>query len=197
MNYIIKNMGRKMKLPNKKYNIIYADPPWNYNFKTNKSIKNNIRGCAEQHYKTMNLNELNNLSINNICNKDCILFMWATFPCIQNALDLIKGWGFKYKTVGFVWVKITKDNKPAWGCGFWTRSNVELCLIGIKGHPKRIAKNIHQVVMSPRGIHSKKPDEVKKRIVELIGDLPRIELFAREKTEGWDCWGNEIKDGLP
>jgi N6-adenosine-specific RNA methylase IME4 len=117
-------------------------------------------------------------------------------PCLPEGIDLIKKWGFEYKTVAFVW---TKKNKKAdslfWGMGYWTRANSELCLLATKGNIKRIAKNVHQVVQTPIREHSQKPDEVRDRIVQLMGDLPRIELFARQKTDGWDVWGNEINYG--
>ncbi len=124
-------------------------------------------------------------------NKDCMLFIWATFPQIQEALDLIKAWGFDYKTVAFSWVKTTKDgSKPAFGVGYYTRNNVEICLLGVKGKPFKEVGNMSSVVISPREEHSKKPDIVRDKIVELCGDIPRIELFARKE----DVFGNEIKN---
>ena len=109
-------------------------------------------------------------------------------------MKLFEAWGFTYKTLGFAWVKQNKSGKGFFfGMGYWTRSNVEICLLGIKGHPKRISKSISQLIISPLEQHSKKPDEVRKRIVELFGELPRIELFARQKTSGWDVWGNEVE----
>lgn len=102
-------------------------------------------------------------------------------------------WGFIYKTCGFTWIKKNrKSDSLFWGLGYWTRANAELCLIGTKGNPKRVSKSVHQVIMSPIREHSRKPDEARKRIVELMGDIPRIELFARQEFEGWDCWGNEV-----
>lgn len=105
----------------------------------------------------------------------------------------MKAWGFSYKTIGFNWIKKNKKSDSLfWGMGNWTRSNSEICLMGIKGKPKRVAANVHSVVMTPIEQHSKKPDEVRKRIVQLCGDVPRIELFARQYADGWDCWGNEV-----
>ena len=174
--------------PDKKYNIIYADPAWSY---LDKSLN---RGGAARHYKTMSNNEIKNLSIQNITSKDCILFIWATFPKIQEALEVINAWGFTYKTNGFTWIKKNKKqiNTNFWGMGRWTRSNAEICLIGTKGNPKRINAGIHSVIETPIERHSKKPDIVRDKIVELVGDLPRIELFARETADGWDSWGNEV-----
>ena len=107
---------------------------------------------------------------------------------------MIKAWGFKYKTVGFVWIKQNrKANSLFWGMGHWTRANAEFCIIATKGHPKRVSAAVHQVIVSRIEEHSKKPDEARNRILKLMGDLPRIELFARQKTDGWDVWGNEVE----
>lgn len=126
---------------------------------------------------------------------DCVLFMWATYPMIQEALNLIKAWGFTYKTVAFQWIKENaKSPGYFFGLGRYTRANSEPCLIAIKGNPKRISAKVRQLVFSPVRRHSQKPDEVRDKIVELMGDLPRIELFARERTEGWDVWGDEVED---
>ena len=123
--------------------------------------------------------------------------MWATFPQLKEALQLIKAWGFTYKTVAFVWLK-TNKKALTWfyGLGFWTRGNAEICLLATKGHPKRQAKNIHQLIISPIEEHSKKPEEARKKIVALMGDIPRIELFARKESPGWDIWGNEVKSNI-
>lgn len=112
---------------------------------------------------------------------------------LQEGLDVIRAWGFKYKTCAFCWVKQNPKNDGIYsGLGHWTNGNAELCLLATKGHPKRIAKNVKQIVIARRGRHSAKPAEVRERIVQLLGDMPRIELFAREQVEGWDCWGDEI-----
>lgn len=170
----------------KKYNIIYADPPWRYQQKS-------LQGTAEKHYPTMSIDELCALPVEQLAEKDCILFLWATFPMLQEALQLIRAWGFQYKTVAFVWIKQNKKS-PTWfyGLGFWTRSNAEICLLAKRGKPHRKSASVHQLIISPIEEHSKKPDEVRKKIVELMGDIPRIELFARQKAEGWDVWGNEV-----
>lgn len=174
----------------KKYNIIYADPPWNYNDKRNGK---KISGGASNHYNTMKINELKNININKICDNNCMLFMWVTFPNLQEGLELIKEWGFKYKTLGFSWIKTNKNNKkPFFGIGYYTKRNCEICLIGVKGKPIKESNKVSSVVISPREEHSKKPNIVREKIVELCGDLPRIELFARQQVEGWDCWGNEV-----
>ena len=173
---------------NNKYNIIYADPPWKYGGgKNNKTFR-----VATAHYSTMKTNDICELPINKISENDSILFLWVTPPQLIDGLKVMNAWGFKYKTVGFTWVKTYKNGKPVFGLGFWTRSNAEFCLIGVKGHIKRINNNVPQLIISERQKHSKKPDEIRSRIVDLMGDLPRIELFARQESDGWDCWGDEI-----
>ena len=132
--------------------------------------------------------------IDKISNENCVLFLWVTVPCLLEGLELINSWGFTYKTIGFTWIKTNKKSDSLfWGMGYYTRANTELCLLATKGKPlKRISKSVHQVVMSKIREHSRKPDEVRDRIVKLFGDLPRIELFARQQVDGWDCWGNEV-----
>ena len=126
------------------------------------------------------------------------LFLWATFPQLPEALRLIEAWGFRYKSVAFVWLKKNKK-ADSWfyGLGFWTRGNAEICLLATKGHPKRKAANIHQFIISPIEAHSKKPDEAREKIVALMGDLPRVELFARQSPPGWEVWGNEVESTIP
>ena len=171
-----------------KYQVIYADPPWDYQ-------QCRLSGSAKKHYPTMRIEELCALPVAEIADRDCALFLWATFPQLPEALRLIQAWGFVYKTVAFVWLK---QNRKAltwfYGLGFWTRSNAEICLLATKGHPKRQSAGIHQLVISPVEHHSKKPDEVREKIVALMGDVPRIELFARQQTPGWDVWGNEVEN---
>lgn len=141
----------------------------------------------------MSVDDICKLPIKEIADKDCVLFMWMTFPTLKEGMKVIEEWGFKYKTVAFVWVKQNRKTPSLfWGLGFWTRANAEICILATKGEPKRISAKVHQVVVSAIEEHSKKPDEVRKRIVELLGDIPRIELFARQKVDGWDTWGNEV-----
>lgn len=181
----------EINLPDKKYKIIYADPPWEYSSDPNS--KRGIWGLAHQQYKTLSIDDLKKLPIRKISDNDCILFMWATFPNLQQALDLIKAWGFEYKTVGFVWEKLGKTNNTTkkYGLGWYTRSNAEIVMIGRKGKFDRKSASVQQIIKSTIGEHSKKPNEVRTRILELCGDLPRIELFARTKVHGWDVWGND------
>lgn len=174
----------------KKYQIIYADPPWTY--KT-WSQKGKAKRSAENHYECMKREDIQKLPVPDISADDCILFLWVTFPCLEEGLKLISHWGFTYKTCGFTWVKRNKKSLTWFlGMGYWTRSNAELCLIATKGKPKRISKSVQQIIDAPVREHSRKPDEARERIVRLCGDIPRIELFARQQADGWDCWGKEV-----
>jgi len=167
-----------------KYNIIYADPPWRY---FEDGLKN-----QSQHYSTMSLEDICQLKVGELAADDCILFMWVTFPMLDNFIDVLRCWGFEYSTVGFTWVKSTKDKKGfAFGLGAWTRSNAEICVIARRGVIPRQDASISQIIYEPVGRHSAKPAIVRDKIVQLVGDLPRIELFAREKADGWDVWGAE------
>jgi len=187
----------------KKYQIIYADPPWSYD---DKSLN---RGGAERHYSTMDNKDICDIPIQKIADDNCILFMWATFPKLQEGLDVIKSWGFEFKTCGFVWIKTNKrtnTNQTSFlpeesfdsfmGMGRWTRSNAEICLIATKGKIERKSAGVHQLIYEPIMKHSKKPNVVRDKIIELCGDLPRIELFCRDKAEGWDIWGNELENDI-
>jgi N6-adenosine-specific RNA methylase IME4 len=179
-----------MEFPNKKYQIIYADPPWSY--KDKALAGNRGAGCK---YNVMESKEIAELPIQEISEKDCILFIWVTMPKLNECFDLIKVWGFEYKTCAFTWVK---KNKKAdswfWGMGSWTRANAEICLLATKGKPKRISAGVHSIIDTPIEEHSKKPNEARNRIIKLCGDIPRIELFARQKVDGWDCWGDEVEE---
>jgi len=173
---------------NKRYKIIYADPPWEYKVWTAKGGHKS----ASAHYPIMDLEDIKKLKVSEIADEDCVLFLWATFPNLREAFEVIDAWGFQYKTCAFVWVKKYSNQKNVLGLGFWTRANAELCLLASRGKPHRINKNVHQIIESKLREHSRKLDEARKRIVELMGDLPRIELFARQKTEGWDVFGDEV-----
>ena len=141
----------------------------------------------------MSVEEICRLNVAEVAADDCVLFMWGTFPQLQEALQVIKAWGFQYKTVAFVWIKQNKKGK-GWffGLGFWTRGNAEICLLATKGKPHRKSNRVHQFIISPLQQHSQKPNEAREKIVELMGNIPRLELFAREKADGWDTWGNEV-----
>ncbi len=167
-----------------------CDCPWDYRVWSKKGKGSR---SATNHYNTMTIEDLCALPVHMIAERDCILFFWVTFPNLIEGLKVLKAWQFEYKTCGFTWIKENRKS-PGWfvGLGHYTRSNAELCLIATRGHPKRISKSVRQIVTAPIDKHSKKPDCIRDRIVELCGDLPRIELFARQKVDGWDALGNEI-----
>lgn len=170
--------------------MILADPPWNYR-------NSGCSGAAKNHYATMSTAQICALGVETIAAPDSVLFLWVTFPNLPEAFKVIEAWGFLYKTVAFLWVKRNKKTPSwFWGLGYWTRSNAEICLLATKGKPKRINAGVHQIIDSPIAAHSRKPDEVRTRIVELMGDLPRIELFARQETPGWEVWGNEVHSDI-
>lgn len=164
-------------------------------------------------YNTMSIEEIMKLPVQSLADKDCALFMWATMPKLKEAFQVIDAWGFTYRTCAFAWVKLNTNagfiektiNKIKYtiieggvysGMGHWTNGNAELCLFAKNGRPPRNKKNIKQLVFSPVGIHSAKPPEVRNRIVQLMGDVSRIELFARERAEGWDTFGNEVDSNI-
>ena len=149
-----------MKFPNKKYSIIYADPPWPYR------NMGNIQATAKEHYNTIKQEDIEALPISEIAEDNSILFLWATFPKIQEALDTIKAWGFEYKTVGFNWIKKNKNGGNFFGVGWYTKSNAEVCLIGVKGKSPKISNKISSIIETKRSKHSRKPDIVRKKIVE-------------------------------
>lgn len=172
-----------------KYSVIYADPPWSYRVWSSKGAGRS----AENHYPTMSIEDIRALPVAELADKDCALFLWVTFPTLREAMTVLDAWGFTYKTVAFVWIKENRQTPSLfWGLGYWTRSNAEVCILATKGSPKRFSAGVHQVIMSPIEQHSKKPDETRERIVKLMGDVPRVELFARQTAPGWDVWGNEV-----
>ena len=198
--------------PKKKYHLIYADPPWQYNSAYIIGGKNNRkRKQLEENYPTMTLEDIKSLPISTISQDNCVLFLWATPPLLPESLEVIESWGFSYKTIAYTWVKLEQDSRPFFGLGSYTKSNCELCLLGVKGNVGRLTKgntdpfeklcpisnSESQVITTTRInrdpiFHSMKPDKVAKSIERLFGDINRVELFARRKREGWDVWGNEV-----
>ena len=172
----------------KEYDIIYADPPWAYH---DKSMN---RGGAERHYSTMSIDDICKLKVP--AKKDSILFLWATYPLLPEALHVIQSWGFQYKTCAFTWVKTNKiSNTLYMGMGHYTRSNAEICLLATRGKtlPKRYSRSIRNTHMFPIKRHSAKPSQFREMIVQLYGEeTSKLEMFARETAIGWDSWGNEV-----
>ena len=176
----------------KKYQIIYADPPWNFNFRKRNGLSQQAKDSL---YDTMRPEDILALPVGRLADHNCALFLWIMDSQMQLALDVIKSWGFTYKTVAFTWIKTTK-NTYHFGGGNWTRSNPEQCLLATRGNIKRMSASVRQLITEPRRGHSRKPDRIRNDIVQLVGFLPRIELFARQKTEGWDVWGNEVESDI-
>ena len=188
----------------KRYEIIYADPPWPYN-------DSGIRGGVAKHYDTMTLDEIKSLPVESIAADNAFLFLWITNPMLPHAFDVIKAWGFQYKTIAFTWIKVNKMQRlndylipggisDFMGCGHYTRANSENCLLGVRGDTKRLKgmilnRGVRSTVFAYRSSrHSEKPGEVRKRIILLLGDRSRIELFSRHVVPGWDYWGMEVND---
>lgn len=169
-----------------KFGVIYCDNPWR--FKTYSK-----KGAAKSpKYNTMTTKDLCELSVNDIAAKDCVLLLWTTDPFLEQAFEVIKSWGFEYKTMGFVWVKRNKiADSWFWGLGYWTRANPEYCLLATQGKPKRKSKSIHTIVESRIREHSRKPEEMYEKIEALV-DGPYLELFARQRRLGWDSIGDEV-----
>jgi len=155
-----------------------------------------ISGAAA-HYPTMKIDEMCSLPIKNLADEDCVLFMWWVASQPEEAIKLVKSWGFEIKTMtGFNWIKTTVLEKLFFGMGFWTRAGSECCLIATKGKPKRIDASVRSVIMAQNEKHSRKPNIFRLKIIQLMGDLPRLELFARQKLEGFDVWGNELENSI-
>ena len=179
----------------KKYNILYADPPWNGLGWNNGSGKK----CPANHYQVQSLEWIKRLPVENIAADTCALFLWVTFPNLKAGIEVIETWGFRYATCAFVWIKQNKKSDSLFiGCGNYTRANAELCLLGTRGSTQKMRKNrsVQQVCVSRIREHSRKPDEIRDRIIQLFGDLPRCELFCRYPAPGWDVWGNEIESTM-
>ena len=181
-----------------KYNIIYADPPWQYG---SKSAVNNSNGSEikklSEHYNSMTIDDIKSIDIKGITEDDACCFMWVTDSHLKEGIEVMESWGFKYKTVAFVWVKTTNKGNYCKNVAPWTLKSTELCLFGTKGTMTKYKKNnsIESLVFAERFKHSQKPEEVRSRIESLFGDLPKLELFARSGREGWTTVGNAI-DGM-
>ena len=198
-----------------KYSIIYLDPPWKYNSRANH--KTRFRGGAEGHYPLMTMAEIAALPIGDIAAKSAAVLMWCTFPYLDEQIKLFKHWGFKYRTQFITWVKLNPrgydfpaedpNYKPGkqyvlysdglfhsvfFGVGYYAKSNPEVCLLGMRGQVPTISDTVSSVILAPRRQHSQKPTEAYSRIEGVFGDVPRIELFARNSAPGWVCAGNGI-----
>ncbi len=187
-------MGTDMIFPNKKYQIIYADPPWSFSSRELQKYGGERFTSMDKHYETQHKTWIRDLPVLDLADRDCALFLWTTDAHLKEAIGTIESWGFKYVTIAFVWEKKTSTGKTVANLGAWTMKNYEICLFGTRGRMLKYKKvnNIYQKVEAERTKHSKKPMEVRRNIELLFGNLPRIEIFARERVDGWDAWGNEV-----
>ena len=181
-------------LPAGPFSVIYADPPWAW---SKAPLKNRGRArTVEKEYSTLQLDDITALPVNSVAATDSVLFLWATGPKLPLALTVMAAWGFSYKTIGFTWVKENRKSPGLFmGMGFFTRANSELCLVGARGSLKRQNAGVRQVITAPVSEHSRKPTEARDRITRLYGDVPRLEMFARERVPGWTSWGDQVPDG--
>lgn len=173
-------------LPLKRYAVLYADPPWDYQGQRQHSgAGGRETGGAVVHYPTVKLKDLKRLDVSSACEPDCLMFMWSSSPHLDQAIELLKAWGFKWSTVAFVWHK-GKTNP-----GFYTLSQCELCLLGKRGKipQPRGSRKVRQFVYSLRGEHSVKPGQVRRRITAMFPEQAKLEMFARGRADGWDSWG--------
>jgi len=176
----------------KKYQVIYADPPWSFN---SKKTGGSMKSGALAQYDTMSIEDLKAMPVEALTTDDAILVMWYVGSQPQEALDLAKAWGFTVKNInGFVWDKLTVKGNPVFGLGFYTRAGSESALIAIKGKAGNLIADhsVRAVRKAKIGAHSQKPDEFRSDIVQMCGDVPRLEMFARQSAQGWDCFGNEV-----
>lgn len=182
----------------KKYNVIYVDPPWHYQSGRVQDAGRKPDRLEENHYPTMTLEEIKNLDVEGLTDKDCICFMWVTDSHLKEGIEVLESWGFTYKTIGFNWIKKYKSGAFCVNNAPWTLKSWELCLIGIKGKMSKYKtkNNVQGLVFSVRREHSRKPDEVRQSINAMFENCPKLELFARQKTQGWDVWGNEIQSDI-
>lgn len=182
-------------LPREHFAVLYADPPWSYRTWSDKGSGRS----ASQHYRTMTADEIRAMPVGDLLAPDCVLILWATWPCMQEAFALVEAWGFTYKTAAFDWMKadvstidLFPDPKTAdMKLGHWTRSNSEPCLLATRGSPKRVSAGVRMGIIEPTREHSRKPDCVYGRIERLVAG-PYLELFARTTRPGWSSWGNQV-----
>lgn len=178
----------------KRYDLILADPPWNWKA---YSAKGEDRS-AKNHYPVMSLQDIKDMPIGELANKNSVLLMWATDPLLDRAIEVIKAWGFKYKTIGFYWAKKNKKSDTFFmGNGYYTRANPEICLLATRGKGlTRMDKGVPRLIVAPIGRHSEKPLETQLRTERLFGEVSRLEMFARCRLPGWDAFGNEVQGSI-
>lgn len=180
------------------FRCIYADPPWRFKFRG--KTDGNSRVIENSHYRTMDLADVKAMPVRDAAAKDCLLFLWVTWPFLEEGLRVMRAWGFRYSSTAFVWPKLKPTSAHALflgaedfvaGTGYTTRKKTEPCLLGRRGNPKRLDRGIGDLVIAPRREHSRKPDSVYP-LIERYCDGPRLELFARTQRPGWTAWGNQV-----
>lgn len=182
-------------LPRNHFGVVLADPPWAFKAWSGAALPSRVAD-ADAHYETQSMDWIASLPVEQLAADDCVLFLWICWPTLPEALDIIKAWGFQYKTCGFNWIKgsslplFPDDFKDKMGLGYWTRANSEVCLLATRGKPKRLDAGVRQVIQAPLREHSRKPDETHDRIQRLVAG-PYLELFGRQQREGWTVWGNQ------
>lgn len=184
------------ELPRNHFGAILADPPWTFECWSDTADKSH--GSATAHYSVMSLEQISRLPVKELTAENSVLFLWVCWPTLPEAIEVIKDWGFRYKTCGFSWMKADVSTLNMFpdpidsymGLGYWTRANSEVCLLATKGKPKRLNADVRQGIIAPRREHSRKPDGIHERIERLVAG-PYLELFARQERKGWTTWGNE------
>lgn len=183
-------MKRTIRFPKRKYKIIYADPAYSF---SDKNTGGNHKSGASNKYKTISIYEICSLPVRQIASKNSFLFLWIPDSLLPEAMKIFDAWGFKYKKKAFTWIKLTRKGLPFFGMGRTTRNGSEDLYLGIRGKPKIKHHNVRQVQFAQIEKHSTKPDLFRKEIINLCGNVPKIELFARKKVKFWDAWGDQVK----
>ena len=177
----------------KKYKTIYADPPWQFTNRTGKMAPEHKRLTR---YSTMKLKDIKKIPVEDVTDEKCHLYLWVPNALLPEGLEVMKAWGFEYKT-NLIWEKVRKDGQPdGRGVGFYFRNVTEILLFGIKGKKNRTlrpGRSQVNLIRSMKREHSRKPDSFVK-LIEDCSSAPYLELFARGDRNGWDMWGNQADD---
>lgn len=179
--------------PHGGFGLVMADPPWSFRTFSDKGLDRS----ADRHYACMDLDDIRTLPVREVAGRDCLLWLWATSPMLPQALDVMAAWGFSFRTAGW-WTKRGASGRLSFGTGYLLRCAGEPFLLGVRGAPRVRSRSVRSVVEAPRREHSRKPDEAYEAAVALAGDVPRLDLFARERRPGWIAWGDQagLFDGL-
>jgi N6-adenosine-specific RNA methylase IME4 len=177
------------------YGAILADPPWTYHAWGENTGPNGR--TAAKHYDCMTVEDIAALPIADLAADNCALFLWAVWPDIFRAQEVIEAWGFEYKTIAWLWAKLNPSSVGFhYGLGSYTRANTEPCLLAVKGSMPPAVRDVQALIISPVREHSRKPDEQYDKIERLYPDVPWVELFARRRRPGWDVWGDEVESTI-